>query len=183
MRNPQWAAGNRQWAMGRRRADDPGPAGQPGGICRRDSGFALIAALLAIWILTAVGLLVFTVTTQDVRISSRMVGEKKAFYATEAGIHSLTQLFDPLNLSKAAKAGVTVDARDSSSRYTIGAPTVPINGPASIPIVGYSAGGGQQWGTSRFVGRVTGVNTKYGSTVQVDVGVGFGPVETSTGHR
>ena len=84
----------------RRRADDPGPAGQPGGICQKESGFALIAALLAIWILTAFGLLVFTVTTQDVRISSRVVGEKKAFYATEAGIHSLTQVFNPLNLRR-----------------------------------------------------------------------------------
>ena len=71
--------------MGRRRADDPGPAGQPGGICRRDSGFALIAALLAVWILTAVGLLVFTVTTQDVRISSRMVGKRKPFMQRRRG--------------------------------------------------------------------------------------------------
>ena len=73
----QWALGNGLWAMSssrRRRADDPGPVGQRVGIWRRDSGFALIAALLAIWILTAFGLLVFTVTTQDVRISSRMAG-------------------------------------------------------------------------------------------------------------
>ena len=167
----------------RRRADDPGPAGQPGGIWRRDSGFALIAALLAIWILTAFGLLVFTVTTQDVRISSRVVGEKRAFYATEAGIHSLTQGFNPLNLSLSARADVTVDARDSSSRYTIGTPTIPNSGPAAIPIAGYSVGGGQEWGTSRFVATVTGVNTKYGSTVQVEAGVGFGPVEISTAHR
>ena len=153
-----------------------------GRLLRGQPGFALIAVLLAIWVLSAVGVLVFTVTTRDVRISRMTVGEKKAFYATEAGIHRLTQLFDPLNLSNAAKSD-TVDMRDSSSQYTIGTPAIPTRGPASIPLVGYSVGGGQQWGTSRFVATVTGANIKYGSTVQVDVGVGFGPVEVSTAHR
>jgi hypothetical protein len=149
----------------------------------KEKGFALIAALLTIWILTALGMLVFTVTTQDVRISSRMVGEKKAFYATEAGVHTLTQGFDPLNLAVAAKSDVQVDSRDPSSRYTIGTPSVPTRGPAAIPIAGYSVGGGQEWGSSRFVSTVTGINTRYNSTVQVDVGIGFGPVEITTAHR
>ncbi len=153
-----------------------------GRFLKNRSGFALIAALLVIWILSAVGLLVFTVTTRDVRISSRTVGEKKAFYATEAGIHRLTQLFDPLNLSNAEKSD-TVDIRDSSSQYTIGKAAIPTTGPAVIPIAGYSVGGGEQWGTPRFVATVTGTNTKYGSTVQVDVGVGLGPVEISTAYR
>lgn len=153
-----------------------------GRFLRNRSGFALIAALLAIWILSAVGLLVFTVTTQDVRISSRAVGEKKAFYATEAGVHRLSQLFDPLNLSNGEKTK-TVDIRNSSSQYTIGKPAIPKTGPAVIPLPGYSVGGGEQWGTPRFVATVTGTNTKYGSTVQVDVGVGLGPVEISTAYR
>ena len=146
-------------------------------------GFALIAALLAIWILSALGILVFTVTTQDVRISSRMVGEKKAFYAMEAGIHLLTQGFDPLNLGKAYPEGFPPDPQDPYSVYTIRAPAIPDKGPASIPIAGYIVGGGQQWGTSRFVSRVTGRNTQYRSTVEVDVGVGFGPVEITTAYR
>ena len=150
---------------------------------RKEPGFALIAALLSIWILTAMGLLVFTVTTQDVRISSRMVGEKKAFYATEAGVHRLIQDFNPLNLNISAKADVPVDARDLSSRYTIETPAPPKKGPAAIPLAGYSSGGGQQWGSTRFVSVVTGKNTKYQSTVQVDAGVGFGPVEITTAYR
>jgi len=44
---------------------------------RKEAGFALIAALLTVWILTALGLLIFTVTTQDVRVSSRMVGRRR----------------------------------------------------------------------------------------------------------
>ncbi len=147
-----------------------------------EPGFALIAALLAVWILSALGILVFTVTTQDVRISSRVVGEKKAFYAMEAGIHALTQQFDPLNLNKVYPPS-PVDPGDLYSYYTIGTVAVPDKGPGSIPIAGYIVGGGQQWGFSRFVTEVKGSNTQYQSTAEVDLGVGFGPVEITTAHR
>ncbi|MCJ7496360.1 MAG: hypothetical protein MUP68_19320, partial [Deltaproteobacteria bacterium] len=65
---------------------------------QRKNGFALIAALMAIWILTAVGILVFTISTQDIRISGRLVGEKKAFSAVETGIHALTLILNPADL-------------------------------------------------------------------------------------
>jgi len=148
----------------------------------KESGFALIAALLSLWILTAVGVLVFTVTTQDVRISSRMVGEKKAFLATEAGVHQLAAGFDPLNLSDTAKYNINfqVDAGlDPGAVYRIGTPAIPTRGPASISMPGYS----QSWGSNRFVSTVTGMNNNYQSSVQVAVGVGFGPVEITTAYR
>jgi len=148
----------------------------------KESGFALIAALLSLWILTAVGVLVFTVTTQDVRISSRMVGEKKAFLATEAGVHQLAAGFDPLNLSDTTKYNINfqVDAGlDPSTVYRIGTPAIPTRGPASISMPGYS----QSWGSNRFVSTVTGMNNNYQSSVQVAVGVGFGPVEITTAYR
>jgi hypothetical protein len=149
---------------------------------RKESGFALIAALLSIWILTAVGVLVFTVTTQDVRISSRMVGEKKAFLATEAGVHQLTAGFDPLNLSDTGRYNIDfrVDTDlDPDTLYRIGTPAIPTRGPASIAMPGYS----QSWGSTRFVSTVTGMNNRYQSSVQMDVGVGFGPVEITTAYR
>jgi Tfp pilus assembly protein PilX len=46
---------------------------------RSQNGFAMVAALMSIMVLTAVGLLVFAVSTQDVRISSRVVGRKSLF--------------------------------------------------------------------------------------------------------
>ena len=153
---------------------------------RKEPGFALIAALLTIWILTAMGLLVFTVTTQDVRISSRMVGEKKAFYATEAGVHTLVEVFNPLTYlidTTNYNKDVVVDQKDAASQFRIATPAVPTKGPAAIPLSGYSSGGGQQWGSTRFVSIVTGKNTNYQSTVQVDTGVGFGPVEITTAYR
>lgn len=44
-----------------------------------EKGIALVAALLAIMVLTAVGILVFIVSTRDIRISSRLIGERKLF--------------------------------------------------------------------------------------------------------
>lgn len=149
----------------------------------RQPGFALIAALLAIWILSSVGLLAFTVTTRDIRISSRMVGEKRAFYASETGVHSLMQGFDPFHLDNSTQSNVPVDTRDSSSQFDIARPYVPAKGPAAVPLAGYSVAGGQEWGATRYMATVTGKNTKYASTVTVDVGVGFGPVEITTAHR
>ena len=158
---------------------------------QEDSGFVLIAALLTIWILTAVGMLVFTVTTQDVRISSRLVGEKKAFFATEAGVHRLVQGFDPMVDLKELqgsdkKYGIDFpvdEMGDPDSWYKIGNPQVPTKGPAAIPLPGYTVGGGQQWGATRYVATVTGKNDRYRSMVQVDTGLGFGPVEITTAYR
>lgn len=148
------------------------------------NGFALIAALMAIWILTAVGILVFTVSTQDIRISGRLIGEKKAFSAAETGIHRLSQTLDPANLSGSAVSNVQVDAtNDPASRYTVGTPARPASGPSTLPLAGYAIGGGQQWGQERFIARITGTNTTYNSMVQVDVGVGYGPIEITTIYR
>lgn len=146
------------------------------------NGFALIAALMAIWILTAVGILVFTISTQDIRISSRLVGEKKAFASAEAGIHRLSQTLDPAN--PVAIPSTPVDANnDPGSLYAVSAPARPTSGPPTLPLAGYAIGGGQQWGQERFIARVTGTNTRYNSMVQVDVGVGYGPIEITTIYR
>jgi Tfp pilus assembly protein PilX len=148
-----------------------------------EGGFALIAALLAIWILTALGMLVFSVTTQDVRVSSRTVGERKAFSAAESGLHWLTQNFDPLNPGNSAKSAVVVDATttgDPNTKYTVAAPAIPTTGPAAVPIAGYAMGGAETWGRQRFLAQVTGTNSGYNSTVQVNVGIGYGPVNIST---
>ncbi len=147
-------------------------------------GFALVAAIMAMMVLTAVGLLAFALSTQDIRISSRLVGEKKAFSAVEAGIHRFTLSFDPANLNGSAVNNVQVDpGNDPTSLYTIGLPTRPLSGPGSLPLPGYAIGGGQQWGQERFNNRVSGTNTRYNSFVQVDIGAGFGPIEISTTYR
>ncbi len=160
-----------------------------GGGRQAAKGFALIAALLAISVLTALGMLVFSVTTQDVRVSSRTVGERKAFSAAESGTHWLTQNFDPANPGNAVKSGVVVDSTSSGdprTQYSIAShPSgwVPTTGPVAVPYAGYAMGGGEMWGRQRFLGRVTGTNTGYNSSVEIDVGIGYGPVDISTMYR
>jgi len=147
-------------------------------------GFALVAAMMAILILTAVGLLAFAVSTQDIRISGRLVGEKKAVSAAETGANFLCQNFDPSNLNASAVSNVPVDlTNDPASQFTIGTPARPTTGAPIVPMTGYSQSGGQQWGQARFDAPVTGANTRYLSNVQVNLGIGYGPVEMTTTYR
>ena len=150
-------------------------------------GFALIAALMIFWVLIGLGMLVFSVTTQDLRVSSRTVGERKAFTAAESGIHALMPTFNPASPSSSAVSNVAVDATSSGdphTTYTIAAPPgpggwYPTSEPHAIPIPGYDA----KWGRQRFLAQVSGTNTAYNSSVQINVGIGYGPVDITTIYR
>ncbi len=147
-------------------------------------GFALVTAILAIMILMALGYLVISISSGDLKISSRVVGEKKALSAAETGIHRMMQNFDPANAAAVHATGVQVDAgADPRSKYTISNVGRPSSGPEMLPMAGYSIGGGQQWGQRRYVGRVTGINETFNSSVQIDTGMGYGPIEISTMSR
>jgi len=149
------------------------------------AGFALVTAILAIMILMALGYLALTVSTGDLKISSRVVGEKKAASAAETGIHRMMQDFDPATMlaDKVGTAYQVDAATDPASLYVISNVGRPASGPDAVPLTGYSIGGGQQWGQRRYSSRVTGSNTTYDSSVAVDVGMGFGPIEITTMSR
>jgi Tfp pilus assembly protein PilX len=147
-------------------------------------GFALVMAILAIMILMALGFLALSVTTGDLKITSRVVGEKKALSAAETGIHRLMQNFDPANMAGVQVTNAQVNAAaDPKSSYTISSVGRPASGPEMLPLRGYTIGGGQQWGQRRYVGSVTGVNENYKSSVTIDVGMGYGPIEITTMSR
>jgi Tfp pilus assembly protein PilX len=150
----------------------------------RQKGFALVVALIANLILLAVGILAINLTTQDLRISTRYVGDKKALAAAESGIHVMTMNFNPENLAAVTVANVqTNPATDPDTRYTIGTPSPPATGSAMIPMAGYSIGGGQVWGQTRYDVAVTGSNTAHQTSVTINVGVGYGPIEMTTMSR
>ncbi|MHB9097956.1 MAG: PilX N-terminal domain-containing pilus assembly protein [Syntrophales bacterium] len=150
-------------------------------------GFALITAILAIMILMALGYLVISVSTGDLKISGSVVGEKKALSAAETGIHRMMQNFDPANIAGVEASAVPVDtgadAADPGSKYTISDVGRPPSGPEMLPMSGYSIGGGRIWLQKRYVGTVTGINTNYKSSVQIDTGFGHGPVPSSTQYE
>ena len=149
-----------------------------------EEGFALVTALMACAILFALVMLIIQLSTGDLKVSSKNVGEKKAAIAAEAGVHRLMQNFDPANMTSAQVTNAQVNAAaDPNSRYTIGSVGRPASGPDALPLRGYSIGGGQQWGQRRYEGSVTGVNTNYNSSVTIDVGMGYGPIEITTMSR
>jgi Tfp pilus assembly protein PilX len=149
-------------------------------ICFGDRrGFALITAILAIMILMALGFLALSVTTGDLKITSRVVGEKKAISGAETGIHQMMQRINVMpvvnwdTLPAVLETNQQVNAAtDPNSRYTFGS-IRRAPGPAAIPMPGYSIAGGQSWVQQRFMGSATGVNTNYNSSVTIDVGLGY----------
>ena len=50
---------------------------------------------MACLILLALGMLVISLSTQDIRVSMKIVGDKRALAAADTGINSLSQTFDP----------------------------------------------------------------------------------------
>ena len=146
-----------------------------------EAGFALIAAIMACLILLALGMLVISLSTQDIRVSAKIVGEKRALAAADTGVNSLSQTFDPQN---PILVPTTVMRADGVSSFTVNYPaTRPTVGAITIPLAGYSIGGGQRWGQSRYNVDVVGRNTEYNSSVTVGLGLGYGPVELSTMSR
>ncbi len=145
-------------------------------------GFALVAALLATMIIMALGVLALLMSSRDILISGRVVSEKKAYSAAEAGVHQLISNFNPEDLS-ASETSASVDASDLNCVYSVGKPQRPTSGPDFVPLAGYSIGGGQQWGQTTYVAAVTGEEKASGSTAQIAVGLGYGPIEFTTMSR
>jgi Tfp pilus assembly protein PilX len=144
-----------------------------------EAGFALIAAIMACLILLALGMLVISLSTQDIRVSVKIVGEKRALAAADTGIHSLSQPVALGGLDPQSPIGApwTTNRADGVSSYTINYPaTRPTVGPLLIRIGGYS----DPWRQSRYNVDVVGRNTEYNTQVTIGVGVGYGPVEGGT---
>jgi len=153
-------------------------------ILSSEKGFILVLAIMACVILFALAMLVINLSTSDLRVSSKNVGQKKAMIAAETGIHRMIQNFDPQNLASSVATSVQVDStNDPASVYTIGTPFTPIDGPVFLPMIGYAIGGGQTWGQRRYVVNVEGRNTAYVTKVIIQTGVGYGPVEITTMYK
>lgn len=150
-------------------------------------GYVLASALMILLLLLAIASLVFLVTTKDLRIAGRITGEKKAFSAVEAG-YSQLKLFS--NQNGGDIVGYTLPSTqvdpggDPDTRYTITAYTGPaMSIPTSRDMVGYSIAGGTQYKMLVTAKTITGENTRYQSRMDVDVAVGYGPVDVSASYR
>jgi Tfp pilus assembly protein PilX len=148
-----------------------------------EKGFALATALMACAILFALAILIIQLSTGDLKVSARNMGDKKALSAAETGIHQMIRSINRLpavNVDTLATVQATNQqvnaAADPTSRYTVGS-ILPVPGSSNRSLAGYS-----EWEQQCYVGSVTGVNTNYNSSVSVDVGIGYA-VPTGTGYR
>jgi hypothetical protein len=92
--------------------------------------------------------------------------------------------FDPDNLAASQVSNAAVDPFvDPQTAFSITTASFPTRGPETLPLAGYSMAGGQQWGQNRYSTSVIGANTRYASSIQIDVNVGFGPIEIMTTYR
>ncbi|MGA2525201.1 MAG: hypothetical protein ABSF79_01090 [Smithellaceae bacterium] len=132
---------------------------------KSEGGFVLIAALMAVMILMAVGFLALTVTSQDILISSRLVGERKALSAAEAGAQ---QLCVSLNIAAPQAISACADlTNDPSSCYTT---TIPIRDP-NMPTMAAAGSGNlaQGSGGSVYDTTVTGSDASHNSSVSIAI--------------
>jgi hypothetical protein len=86
---------------------------------KSEKGFVLIAAIMAVMIMLAVSFFILTTSTQDIRISARLVGERKAMSAAEAGAMALyASAADLATLAANIPVSVQVDPlNDPSTSY------------------------------------------------------------------
>ncbi len=147
-------------------------------------GFILLVTIMACAILAALGILVFSLSTGDLRASVSTLGEKRALVALDSGWHATTQNFDPLvaNYGINLNAWVNIDtANDPGSRYKITACLAGSQSP--LPLPGYSMEESQGWRMQRFDMTIVGENTRYRTNLEMDVGVAYGPIDISLFYR
>jgi len=100
-----------------------------------EGGFVLILALIGIMILMAIGYFALTVSTSDMQVASRIIGERKAMSAAEAGVHAVTSNYDSAPTANNTSADndcddagdwVQVDPNDPHAFYCVrGSAEVP----------------------------------------------------------
>lgn len=136
---------------------------------KSEGGFVLILALIGIMILLAIGYFALTVSTGDLMIASRLLGERKALSAAESGVQAITVNYNSaVSLNNAAN--VLVDPQDPYSFYDVTG-SAEIAGMSTACTGAYSIEGGVSWHCKNYQSTVTGRNTLYNSTVAIQVGV------------
>jgi Tfp pilus assembly protein PilX len=135
-----------------------------------EGGFVLIVALLGIMILLAVGYFALMVSTSDLRIVSRLVGEQKALSAAEAGVHACLSNYSSAPTANNVSNRAVDSVNDPYAFYDV-TDSTEIAGLSQACSGAFSIEGGVSWHCKNFRSLVTGRNTWYGSTTSIQVGV------------
>lgn len=137
-----------------------------------EGGFVLILALIGIMILIAIGYFALTVSTGDLQIASRLVGERKSFSAAEAGVHIITSTYNTVTpaLNDTTTYQQFDSVNDPHSLYKV-TNSGMLGGLLNTCPKAFSSEGGIVWSCNNFTSTVNGTNDLYGSQVSIQVGV------------
>ncbi|KUG23769.1 hypothetical protein ASZ90_006415 [hydrocarbon metagenome] len=146
-----------------------------------EKGFVFLVSLMAIVVLIAIGLFALTTVSEDLMISFRLTGERKAFSAAESGAYAAAAniaIYDALP-SPADKDAVLytfpktyIDPdNDPNASYT-----GRVSWVRSIGTEGFSFD--YNFSSDLFKTVITGKDSFYGSTVNIEVGVSDTPGRT-----
>jgi len=149
---------------------------------RSQEGFALVTAILACVILMALAILVLNLSTDDLRVSRRSVGEKTALHAAETGIQVMLRNFDYVNRGTIILPTDTqVDpSSDPSAFFTITDPDLRVT---SYNMTGFSMAGGQKMVRHVYPLESEGRSNTHNSRVILEFGVANGPNSGDTDYR
>ncbi len=152
---------------------------------QNEKGFTLVAALMTMIVLVALSTVVFIVTTKDLRIVTRGIGEKKAFSAAEAGLQHLIVLGSGMQ-NYTVTDYVYDTTTDPDSVFSI---TAPPTGSGYDNYCASSSGDSEDVGTPQGMGdsivpkMVVGENKRYGSKVELIAGTSFpAPCQSTVQH-
>lgn len=141
-----------------------------------ESGFVLIAAIMGVMILLAVGFLALTISGSDMRIASRLIGERKAFSAAESGVQDFCASFSP---GDGEKTWTSVDSdNDPSAQFKMSKPERDIEVP-DVQAPGFDT----EMSFAVYSATVTGRDNVYKSQTEIDVGAKYGPITGGFGYE
>ncbi|MBN1474321.1 MAG: hypothetical protein JW914_06875 [Syntrophaceae bacterium] len=133
---------------------------------------------MAVLIMVAVGFFALTVTTQDIRISSRLFGERKAFSAAQAGVHELCRGLNPYNLVPIYNMSID-PINDPNTEFSTSLPARREDIP-QLALPGYDMA--KAYVGALYNTTVTGRDRTYNSEVSISVGTVFAPNPGDTSY-
>jgi hypothetical protein len=140
-----------------------------------EKGFVFIVALMVVIVLVAIGFFALTMVSEDLMISFRMVGERKAFSAAQSGAHAVFASIDLLKNPFASNIDkpVPIDPiHDPSVAYR----AQIINTGRQTIFPGYELSSA----ATIFEAVVTGTDSHYGSEIKLSIGMAPPPTPADT---
>jgi Tfp pilus assembly protein PilX len=132
-----------------------------------EDGFVLVAALIAVMILMALGIWALTTSSQDIKATARSVSEGNALSAAEAGVHTLCAAFNPT----VPLYTTTTNIQGSTNASFIVAGQV-LTG--NVPAAGYNMAVGaigSNWVYQVYNAQVTGYDNMLNGQVPLSIGI------------